>query len=226
MTGPSMSVSDAVEQRMSVRAFLPDPVPEAVVRDILDRARRAPSGGNVQPWRVDALAGAPLDELRMRVAEKLAGGTEPPEYEVYPRNLWEPHRGYRYKTGEDMYGLLGVGRDDKLGRMAQFARNFSFFGAPAALFFSFDRRMGPPQWSDVGMYMQTVMLLAVERGYDTCAQECWSAFPATLRAFLGHDDDRLLFSGMALGRRDPAAPINRLRTDRAPLDDFAVFRGF
>jgi len=212
MNAPGVSVSEAVMRRMSVRAFLPDPVSEDVVRDILDRARRAPSGGNVQPWRVDALAGAPLDDLRALIAQKLAHGVEPPEYAVYPPNLREPHRSYRHKTGEDMYALLGVAREDKLGRMAQFARNFSFFGAPVALFFSFDRRMGPPQWSDVGMYMQTVMLLAVE--------------PATLRAFLGHDEERLLFAGMALGRRDDAHPVNRLRTDRAPLGDFAVFRGF
>jgi nitroreductase len=110
--------------------------------------------------------------------------------------------------------------------MAQFIENFRFFGAPVALFFSFDRRMGPPQWSDVGMYMQTLMLLAVEAGLDTCAQECWSQFPETVGRFLGYDSARLLFSGMALGYRDEHHPINQLKTDRAPLADFAAFHGF
>jgi nitroreductase len=222
-----VSVSEAVERRMSVRAFRPDPVDGALVRTLLDKARRAPSGGNLQPWRVDVLMGAPLEQFRAETSAQIASGArETPQYAVYPDNLFEPYRSYRHKTGEDMYALIGVARDNKLGRMAQFIENYRFFGAPVGLFFSFDRRMGPPQWSDVGMYMQTLMLLAVEAGLDTCAQECWSQFPDTVGRFLGFDDNRLLFSGMALGRRDETNPINRLKTDRAPLKDFAVFHGF
>ncbi len=222
-----ISVSQAVERRMSVRKFLPTPVPYETVYEILDIARRAPSGGNVQPWKVDVLAGAALEEFKAIVDAKLkAGETEATQYEVYPQKLWEPHRSYRYKCGEDLYALIDVARDDKLGRLAQLAENFKLFDAPVGLFFSFNRKFGPPQWSDVGMLMQTIMLLAVERGLDTCAQEAWARFPETVSSFCGLPDDAILFSGMAMGCRDPDHPLNRLRTDRAPVEDFTTFRGF
>jgi nitroreductase len=224
---PGLSVSDAVARRRSVRAFLPDRVAPDLVQDILERARFAPSGGNVQPWRVHALTGAPLDDFRALIAARQAAGArETPQYQVYPDHLWEPHRGHRFETGEALYRAIGVARADKPGRLAQFAENFRFFGAPVALFFSLDRRFGPPQWSDLGMFMQTLMLLAVERGLATCAQECWSLWPRTVADYLGLDPGLILFSGMSLGYEDKAAPINSLRTTRADLADFATLRGF
>lgn len=222
-----ISVSEAVERRMSVRRFLSTPVQKDVLLDILDRARRAPSGGNVQPWRVHAVTGAALEALVRSVSDQIAAGKlEEPEYEIYPRTLWEPHRSYRFKTGEDMYGLVGIAREDRAARLQHFAGNYRFFGAPVGMFFSLDQRFGPPQWSDVGMLMQTIMLLAVERGLDTCAQECWSLWPGTVKAHLGLGDESLLFSGMALGYRDADAPINQLRTDRAPTEAFVSLHGF
>jgi len=125
-----------------------------------------------------------------------------------------------------MYATIGVPREDKLARLLQFARNYEFFGAPVGLFFYVDRQMGPPQWSDLGMFMQTVMLLAREHGLHTCAQEAWSVWHRTVGRFLQVPPERMLFSGMALGYRDESAPINRLRTDRAPLAEIADFRGF
>lgn len=227
-----MDVHEAVERRTSVRAFLPDPVPGAVVRDILHRALRAPSGGNLQPWRIHALAGARLAEFRAVMRHRLAEaavsgemGGEGAEYAVYPEALHEPYRGRRFAVGEAMYARLGIERLDRAGRLAWFARNFDFFGAPLGLFFSLDRRMGPPQWADLGMLMQTVMLLAVERGLDTCAQEAWSVWPQTVGGFLGLPPEQMLFSGMALGRRDPAHPLSEFRSDRAPLDEVADLRG-
>ena len=223
-----MNVTDALASRMSCRAFLPTPVPEATVRAILDAARQSPSGGNLQPWRVYALAGAPLAEfvalIRSRLPTHARG--EGSEYDIYPTGLWEPYRSRRFKCGEDLYATIGVARDDKLGRLRQFARNFEFFGAPVGLFFCLDRRMGPPQWSDVGMYMQSVMLLARAHGLHTCAQEAWSAWHRSVGEFLGLPPELMLFSGMALGYRDESAPINRLRTDRAPLEEVAELRGF
>ena len=223
-----MNVSDAVATRMSCRAFLPTPVSEATVRAILDAARQAPSGGNLQPWRVYALAGEPLKELLslVRASMRTHPRGEGAEYEIYPTALWEPYRTRRFKCGEDMYATIGVGREDKLARLLQFARNYGFFGAPVGLFFCLDRRMGPPQWSDVGMYMQTVMLLAREHGLHTCAQEAWSVWYRTVGEFLNLPPELMLFSGMALGHRDESAPINTLRTDRAPLEEFADLRGF
>lgn len=222
-----ISVSEAVDRRISTRAYRLDPVPEAVVRDILERAARAPSGGNLQPWRVYGLTGQPLAEFKTLAAQALAA--DPPEgreYEVYPHDLWEPLKTRRFLAGADLYATIDIPREDKAGRLAQFARNALFFDAPVGLFFCLDRRVGPPQWSDVGMYMQTVMLLAIERGLATCAQEYWSLVPRTVAQFVGMPDDHMVFSGMALGYADETAPINTLRTRRETVDDFAELRGF
>jgi nitroreductase len=223
-----MNVSEALASRMSCRAFLPTPVPEATVRAILDGAKHAPSGGNLQPWRVYALSGVPLKEFLALIRSKIPMHPrgEGTEYEIYPTALWEPYRSRRFKCGEDMYATIGVAREDKLARLLQFARNYEFFGAPVGLFFCLDRRMGPPQWSDVGMYMQSVMLLAREQGLHTCAQEAWSVWHGTVREFLRLPPQLMLFSGMALGWRDESAPVNTLRTDRAPLEEIATLRGF
>ena len=221
-----MNVTEAVDRRISVRAFRPDPVPGDVVREILEAAHRAPSGGNLQPWRVHALAGEPLAELKTKGMQVLASGLETPEYDVYPPELWDPFRTRRFVCGEDLYATIPIPREDKPARLRQMARNVEFFGAPVGLFFSLDRKLGPPQWADVGMYMQTVMLLAVERGLDTCAQEFWARLPKTVGDFIGLPEDHMLFSGMALGYRDDTAPINTLRTRRDPFDVFAEMRGF
>lgn len=173
-----MNVSDAIEHRISVRAFLDRPVPRDVVADILSRASRAPSGGNLQPWRVYALTGAPLAELKASVAANPFGET--PEYNVYPPDLWEPLRSRRYQNGEQLYEAIGIPREDKPARLRQLAKNGELFGAPVGLFFCLDRKVGPPQWADVGMFMQNVMLLAAERGLDTCAQEYWARYPQSV----------------------------------------------
>lgn len=219
------TVSKAVERRMSVRAFKPDPVPGPVVRELIEAAARAPSGGNLQPWVVHALSGQVLADLKAQVAARLMDRDEP-EYHVYPPNLWEPLRTRRYQVGEDLYASLDIPREDKLGRLQQFAKNAEFFGAPAALFFSVHRDCGPPQWSDLGMYIQTFMLLAVERGLDSCAQEFWSAYGKLIHGFLGLPEDHMLFCGLALGYRDEAAPVNGWRSRRAPFDEWATMRGF
>ncbi len=222
-----MNVTEAVQSRRSVRAFLDTPVPSALLREAIALAARAPSGGNVQPWQIVAVAGEPLQTIKQRVAERIqrADPNERPEYEIYPPNLWEPHRTQRFALGEAMYATLGVGREDKAGRMQQFARNFAFFGAPAAVFCYVDRRMGPPQWSDLGMYLQTLMLLLRERGLDSCAQECWSVYPHTLASVLQPPETSMLFCGMSIGYADPDAPINTLRSERLPPDQFARFLG-
>jgi nitroreductase len=219
-----MNVSEAVERRVSIRAFRPDPVPAAIVREVLERAAKAPSGGNLQPWRVYALAGEPLAELKAKVAANPFG--EPPEYEVYPPNLWDPFRTRRFQNGEDLYATIGIPREDKPARLRQLAKNGEFFGAPVGLFFCLDRKLGPPQWADLGMYMQTVMLLALERGVDTCAQEYWARYPQAVGEAVGLPEDHMLFSGMAMGYRDEAAPINTLKSARDPFETWGELRGF
>ena len=220
-----MNVTEAVERRISVRAFRPDPVAGELLREILELAHQAPSGGNLQPWRAYALAGEPLARFKAQVAARL-GSPDEPEYDVYPPDLWEPFRTRRFQAGEDLYATIGIPREDRPARLGQFAKNAAFFGAPVGLFFCLDRRLGPPQWSDVGMYMQTLMLLAEERGLATCAQEFWSRYHTSVREFLGLPDELMVFSGMSLGYRDEAHPINALKTRRDPFDAWCEMRGF
>ena len=227
---PAMTVTEALNTRLSVRDFLPTPVPAELIRRVLATASRSPSGGNLQPWQIDVVAGAELDALKAimqrRLAEVAAGDrSETPEYDIYPKELVSPYRDYRFKVGEDMYARLGIPREDKPARLRWFARNYQFFGAPMALFCSVDRRMGPPQWSDLGMFLQSVMLLLREEGLDSCAQECWAVYPKTIGEFIGIPAERMLFTGMAIGHRNPEHAINALRADRAPVDAFTRFHG-
>ncbi len=223
-----MRVRDAVASRYSCRAFLPTSVPLATVRDILDRASRAPSGGNLQPWRVHALSGAPLEELKARIRPHAPANPrgEGNEYEVYPEPLKEPYYGRRRDVGAQLYAATGIPREDRAARYRQYARNFELFGAPVGLFFSIDRTMGPPQWSDLGMFVQTVMLLARGEDLHTCGIEAWTSWHKTVSAFLALPPELILFCGMALGHADAAAPINQWRSMREGVDRFATFSGF
>ena len=223
-----MNVTSAVTSRISCRAFLDQPVPKQTVVDILETAKRAPSGGNLQPWLVHVLSGQPLAEFLATIRSKLSllPVGEGTEYNIYPTELVDPYRARRFKCGEDLYATMDIPRDNKLARLGQFARNYEFFGAPVGLFFCIDRRMGQDQWADLGMFMQTVMLLARERGLHTCAQEAWAIWHKTIAEYLQLPADVMLFSGMALGYMDESAPINALRTQRAALDEFTTLRGF
>lgn len=216
-----MNVIDAVNTRMSVRQFTAEPVADELLQGLVSDAARAPSGGNVQPWRVYGVNGESMQRLREFLATQPP--IDEPEYDIYPKGLTEPYRTNRFVCGEMMYATLGIERDDKDGRRRQFAHNNDFFGAPAAIFCYVDRQMGPPQWSDLGMYLQTFMLLAVERGLGTCAQEYWSVRHKAVTAFVGAPENEMMFCGIAVGHPDPAAPINTLRTERMPLDQFATF---
>jgi nitroreductase len=223
-----MHVAEAIASRRSIRDFLATPVSGELIRRVLAAASRAPSGGNVQPWHIDIVAGERLDELRARMRRRLeAAGAAPEEsdYAIYPKDLPSPYRDYRFKIGEDMYARLGIPREDKAARLRWFARNWEAFGAPMLLLCSVDRRMGKPQWSDLGMYLQTVMLLLRSEGVDSCPQESWSVYPCTVGDFIGLPPERMLFTGMAIGYGNPAHPVNALVSERAPLDTFARFHG-
>src|ERR1700761_1690511 len=212
-----MNVTEAVAARRSVRGFLDRPVDAATLRGIVVKAARAPSGGNLQPWHIDVVTGESLARLKGLMTEKLAHGeTERHAYAIYPPELDMPDRDRRLAFGEAMYGHVGIPREDRAARRSWFARSFRFFDAPAALFCTVERRMGPPQWSDLGMYLQSVMLLAVEAGLATCPQECWAMYPETVTGFLATPAERMLFCGMAIGYEDAEQAANRLRSDRAP----------
>ena len=216
-----MKVSDAVLQRSSIRAFTAKPVHQKVIKELLKKSARAANGGNLQPWKIFV-----LNEDSMKSFLKFQLDFNEPEtsaYDIYPHKLKEPYRTSRFELGEQMYGLLGIGREDKEGRIKQVMKNFEFFGAPAAIFCFVDKQMGPPQWSDLGMFLQTFMLLATEAGIDTCAQEAWSMKQESVSSFVRADAEDMLFCGLAIGYRDKDAVINGLRSERRPLDEWATF---
>jgi nitroreductase len=215
-----MNVTDAVNARKSVRAFRPDPVDDATIAELLTVASRAPSGGNVQPWRIYVVNGESMVRFREFISTRQI---EAPAYDIYPQGLTEPYRSSRFKVGEDMYATIGISREDKPARLAQFAKNIDFFGAPAAIFCFVERQMGPPQWSDLGMFLQTFMLLAQEAGLDTCPQEAWAVYERAVSEFVGAPEEQRIFCGVAIGHADVEHPINTLVSEREPLEVFTRF---
>lgn len=222
-----MNVSEAVAYRRSVRGFLDKPVDPALIRDIVERSARAATGGNVQPWHVDIVHGASMEALKAIMRGKMAEGppSEQQEYPIYPVGLKQPYEGRRTEVGRMLYDSIGIPREDKMGRAMWFSRNFQFFNAPVGLFLSLDRQMGPPQWGDAGMFLQNVALLLCEAGLDSCPQECWAVYPKTIGSFLNYPEDRILWTGMAIGYKDAEDPANSLMPPRAPADEWLVEHG-
>jgi nitroreductase len=224
-----MDVFEAVASRYSCRAFLSTPVPEKTVREIVERAARAPSAGNMQPWRVYAIAGERIAALKALMAPRMANELprgEGTDYTIYPAPLSEPYKARRFVVGELLYKSINVPREDRPGRYKQYARNYDFFGAPVALFFAREKSHGPAQWADIGGYLQTVCLLARGYGLHTCPQQAWVSFHRTIHDFLKLPDNLMVYSGMSLGFADEAEPINQWRSPRESVDGFASFDGF
>lgn len=221
----AISVTEAVAARRSIRMFTEEPVDLELLQQVLDKARQAPSGGNVQPWHATVLTGARLERLKQetRAVMMRGPGAETPEYEIYPSGLPDPWRTRRGNNGEAMYHVLGIPREDKGGRMAAVARNFEFFGAPVGLLVHTPRFMGKPQWADIGMWLQTVMLLLVEAGLGSCAQEAWSVYPDTVKRVGEIPDDHVFFCGLAIGHPDRGAAVNQFPNPRAPLTETVRF---
>jgi nitroreductase len=216
-----MDVSEAVDSRKSIRAFLDKAVDDALIKELLEKTSRSASGGNLQPWQIYVINGDTMNSFHKFQSE----WTEPetPAYAIYPENLKEPYKTSRYEVADDMYSLLGIAREDKEERFKQVLKNYEFFGAPAAFFCFVDRQMGRPQWSDLGMFLQTFMLLAREVGLDTCPQEAWAMKQESVTAFVEAPDELMLFCGMAIGYQDVSEKVNVLRTTRRPIEDWATF---
>mgnify|MGYP003326808049 FL=1 len=216
-----MDVTEAVDSRKSIRAFLDKAVDDSLIKELLEKASRAASGGNLQPWKIYVINGKTMNSFHKFQSE----WTEPetPAYAIYPENLKEPYKTSRYEVADDMYSLLGIEREDKEARFKQVLKNYEFFGAPAAFFCFVDRQMGRPQWSDLGMFLQTFMLLAREAGLDTCPQEAWAMKQESVTTFVEAPDELMLFCGMAIGYQDESEKVNELRTSRRPIEDWTVF---
>lgn len=223
-----MQVSEAVATRRTIRAFLNKPVEKGVLSRVLERAQRAPSGGNVQPWNAVVLTGEPLARLFAVVGDVLGEGSGAwsSEYDIYPRGLEGRYEESRVGIGEAMYDALGISREDREGRRAQFAGNFRSFGAPVLMLVHTPKYMGPPQWSDIGMWLQTVMLLLREEGLDSCPQEAWAIYTRQVRQCVAIPEDHIFFCGVGIGYRDSGEPVNLFPVPRVPLFDAVVFEGF
>lgn len=219
------AVEEAVAQRRSVRAFLDTPVARETVERILALAARAPSGTNMQPWKVHVVTGAARDRLSAAVLAAFDGPEKHTnEWAYYPKEFREPYRSRRRKVGWDLYGLLGIARGEAERMHAQHGRNFRFFDAPVGMIFSIDRHLEIGSWLDYGMFIQNVMVLARAHGLETCPQAAFAGFHKVIRAELGLDDEQVVVCGLSLGYADWSAPENTLITERVPLAEFVSFR--
>lgn len=216
----STRVSDAVNSRRSVRAFLPTPVETNTLKDIITAAARAPSGTNIQPWHTHLLTGDSLAAVVKEVqADFDSGAPYEEERKYYPDKFFEPYLGRRRTVGWGLYELLGLGKTDRAGMTAQHRRNYQFFDAPAAYFFTIHRDLNVGSWLDYGMFLQNVMLLAREHGLHTCPQAAWCGYHKGIRRALPLCDDDVIVCGMAIGYADPDAIENSLLTERASLQE-------
>ena len=222
-TTVKMDVYEAVTSRRAVRGFRDEPVSRAVLERVLSAAAWAPSGSNIQPWNIYVLTGAPLAELKTRAVERVSHGDpwDERQYEMYPPALKSPYGERRSAFGRERYSALGIAREDLEARQRAAIGNWKCFGAPAALFCYIDRDMDRPQWSDLGMYLQTVMLLLRAEGLHSCPQMAWSVYRKTVAEILSPPAELILFCGMSIGFEDVTA--DHFRTGRAPLDETVTF---
>jgi nitroreductase len=220
------TVAEVIRSRHSIRRYLDKPVPQELLAEVLELASWAPSGNNVQPWKVYALAGADLAELKEGLlASARAGAVEVLEYPYYPQEWFEPYLARRRKVGFGLYEAAGIARDDKAGRIQQNERNFLFFDAPVGLIITLDKRFEVGMLLDVGVFIGNLVLAAEAAGLATCVQQIFAGYPQTVHRIIGAEDE-IIACGISLGYADPAAPVNNLTTERAPVSEFAEFRGF
>jgi len=223
-TDKAESVTEALNTRITVRQFLDKPVPQDILQRILTTSLRSPSGGNLQPWKLHVMTGDTLQAFKDKAAQiTLSGKLEDPTHPAYPSPLWEPQRSWRYKLGEDMYAKLGIARENKIGRMVWLAQNAKFFEAPVGIIITGHKKLDMPQYLDIGIYLQSLMLLAREAGLHTAPQGWWRNWSSVCHEFLDIPEDEEVLVGCSLGYGDPEAAVNSLYADRAPLDAFAKF---
>lgn len=224
MKDAASAVENAVVSRQSIRGFLPTPVPTALIRRILEAAARAPSGSNIQPWKVHVVTGARRDALSQALRQAhTRHEPERREYQYYPTEWRSPYLERRRETGWGLYSLLGIKKGDREASTRQHARNFAFFDAPCVLLFTIDNDMDKGSWLDYGMFLQNIMILARGFGLDTCPQAALSNYPDIVKTQLNIPAHQIVICGMSLGYQNPDAPANQFRTTREPVDAFAVF---
>lgn len=225
---PACIVDAAIEDRRSTRAFLSTPVPQEVIKGILRVANRAPSGTNIQPWRVYVLTGEAKTSLSQALLavhdDPIAAREHRHEMPYYPDPWPEPYLARRRKLGWDLYGLLGITRDNKEGMLHQHGRNLTFFDAPVGMIFTISRKLELGSWLDYGGFLQSIAIAAQARGLGTCIQAAFAPLHQVVRERLALSEDEIIVCGLSLGYADPSKPENTLRSEREPLDSFAEFR--
>ena len=231
LNAPAATVEDAITSRRSIRCFLPDPVGRETVEHLLAVASRAPSGTNIQPWKVYVVAGeakAALSATILESYDSVRDGDEKfeREYNYYPLEFTEIHLARRRKIGWDLYGLLGIAKGEKDKMHTQHRRNFMFFDAPVGLVFTIDRALQIGSWLDYGMFLQNIMVAARGLGLHTCPQAAFANYHVLIREQLGIPEDEVVICGMSLGTADAEAIENTLVTEREPVEGFATFIDF
>lgn len=224
MSSKDKYVSNVIRKRHSVRAFTQELVPDTVIKEILEIARFAPSGVNSQPWQVAVVKGDTKKTLETNILESFNTGSRGKmDYDYYPASWQSPYKERRAETGKILYETLGIPYEDKAKRLKQWAKNYTAFDAPVVLFFFMDKCMGTGSFLDYGMFLNNIMLLAIENGLATCPQGALGEYPDTVKELLGYPMDCILIGGMALGYEDKKAKVNSVKTTRIPLENFARY---
>ena len=219
-----MNIKEAIEKRFSVRAFTKEVPDIETIKAILKTAGTAPSGGNIQPWKVYVLSENAKNELSKKTLYNFDNGVqEDIEYDIYPKPLADEYKKRRYECGADMYNALAIGKDDLDSRFKQIRENYNFFGAPLGMIITIDKSFGKNGWGHVGMFLENLWLSALDHGLGICLQESWSIYPKTVKEFTKHPDNEIVWCGVAVGYEDSSNPINQYRTKREDLDSFVKF---
>jgi len=219
-----MKLADAIRSRHSCRAFLAREVEADKIERILKLAARAPSGGNLQPWWVAVVSGRTQRTLAAEIEARFrAGVRREPDYPYYPEHWAEPYRSRRFACGLQLYSTLGIEREDKARRREQWIENYRSFGAPVVLYLYMESHLATGAYVDLGIFLQSLMLAALEEGLATCPQQALAEYPRIVKQTLGLGDDTVLVCGVALGYEDPSAPVNQYRTPRAELVEFVRY---
>lgn len=220
----TMSATEAVTSRRSIRAFTDQPVKDEVIRTILRDASRAASGTNIQPWHVTVVQGQARQDLVDAVQAAYDAGENERDEKYYPSKFIEPYLARRRKVGWDLYGLLGIERGEHQKTAAQHRKNYEFFGAPVGMIISLHETMSYGGWLDIGLFLGNIMTLAREHGLHTCPQAAWREYESVVHAELALPADQRVIVGLALGYEDTSDVVNELRTERAELAEFTTFR--
>ena len=219
-----MNIKEAIEKRFSVRAFTKEVPDIETIKAILKTAGTAPSGGNIQPWKVYVLSERGKNELSKKTLYNFDNGVqEDIEYDIYPKPLADEYKKRRYECGADMYNALAIGKDDLDSRFKQIRENYNFFGAPLGMIITIDKSFGKNGWGHVGMFLENLWLSAIDCGLGICLQESWSIYPKTVKEVTKHPDNEIVWCGVAVGYEDSSNPINQYRTKREDLDSFVKF---